>query len=286
MNFWMANVVGNMLPLIAVEVMFGYHRELEHEADVYGVRMLNHAGYAPAEMAHALELLEKGPEVDLSEHSVFWADHPKLENRVKYTMELARQLGDGNSGKVDRQSYEAATQKVIVHDARLAMMLGRPRTTVAVAKRLVDQQPSNAEYQTLLGDGYRALGGRTAVPEPPELTDEGKDEARHMVRKMTLAEYDKALLEKPEGKIHWKSNCTEAEHAYHQALAIDSADGEAHRGLGYLYDSIDRPADAVAEFKRYLGLAPDARDARVIRMRLDALEKKLPTEPISKGGNS
>lgn len=272
------NAVGNLLPAAIIASMYGYSRELEHESDVYAVRVLKNAGYDPMQMSRALELLKKGPEVDLSEHSLFWSDHPKLEDRVRDTTALARQYGGPeNAGAIGQDAYVSGTKNAIQHDAHLAMMLGRPRTAVAIAKRLIARDPHKAEYHALLGDAYRTLGARTAEPLPEELTDDSKGRTRKMLRKMTLGEYDKALLQVPQGKEHWEVNCGEAEKAFARALELDGKNPEAHRGLGFLYEAQGRRVDAVAKLKTYLELVPNGRDARQIRQRVDALEKKLTT---------
>ncbi len=265
---------GNVLPLAIVATMFGYRRELEHESDVYAVRMLHAAGYDAAQMSKALELLKKGPEVDLSRQPLFWADHPKLEARVKETAELAAQLHPADS-KVEDTVYVAATRNAIRQDASLALMLQRPRTAVAIAKRLVAINPQNADNFALLGDAYRALGGRTPEPTPEEQTDKAKGETRKLLRKSTPQEYEQALMRAPGGSEHWAENCRLAEQAFAKAIELDARNAAAHRGRGVLLEAEDRLADAAAEFSTYLELAPEARDARQIRQRLDAVQKKL-----------
>src|SRR5208337_2003038 len=52
-----ATAMGNLLPMIVVETVFGYSRELEHEADVYAVSTLHRRGYDLREFARGLELL-------------------------------------------------------------------------------------------------------------------------------------------------------------------------------------------------------------------------------------
>jgi regulator of sirC expression with transglutaminase-like and TPR domain len=61
--------------------------------------------------------------------------------------------------------------------------------------------------------------------------------------------------------------------AYRKALVLDANNPNSHRGLGFLYERQDQWPKAEDEFKKYLQLAPDAKDARQIRLHVESLEK-------------
>lgn len=275
-NALIVNAIGTMIPLILVETMFGYRRELEHESDVYAVGIMGKAGYDPAEMPRALALLRKGPEVDLSQESLFWSDHPKLDDRIRDTTALASSQPQG-SRNIEQQAYVTGTRNAVRHDAGLALMLGRPRTALAIARRLISIEPDNPDNYALLGDAYRTLGPRSPEPQDEELTKKGKDTARKLLRKMTIPEYENALLNSPGGRERWDGNCVESEKAYRNALDREPNNASALRGLGFLFESKNRSADAITYLKRYLEVAPEARDARQVRLRLEKLEKATVT---------
>jgi len=273
-----ATAMGNLLPLIVVSTIYGYSRDLEHEADVYAVNTLQLRGYDLLQFSRGFELLRKGPEVDLSKEPVFWASHPKLADRVQYVSEMAARLQpNATSLRIGRAEYRFATIGVIRHNAGLALMLGKPRTALATAQRLMAEEPDSADDVALLGDAYRGLGARRPVPDDEESTDAAKNEARKRLRKMTQAEYEKALMSDPHGTEQWEANATLAENAYRKALAMDANNANSHRGLGFLYERKDRAAAATDEFKKYLQLAPDAKDARQIRIHIESLEKAAST---------
>jgi predicted Zn-dependent protease len=278
----LVNAMGNILPMIVVSTIFGYNRELEHEADVYAVNTLNLQGYDLREFSRGFELLRKGPEVDLTTEPVFWASHPKLASRVQYVAEAAERLQPNAAGLlVNQPGYRSATVNVIRHNAGLAILLGKPRSAVAIAQRLIEEEPNNAENLVLLGDAYRSLGARTAVPESEELTNLAKNETRKRLQKMTIVEYDKALLADPHGPERWQGNAIRAEEAFRKALAMDPQNATAHRGLGFLYESNGANTDAIEQFKKYQELAPKAKDARQIKMRLESLERMLAQKPVA-----
>ena len=279
-NPMITTAMGNLLPMIVVETIFGYSRELEHEADATAVEILNRRGYDLREFAGGMDLLRNGPEVDLAEEPVFWASHPKLASRVKYITEMAEKLQPNAAGlQVNQPEYRSASVNVIRHHAGLALLFGRPRTALVIAQRLIEEEPNNPENYVLLGDAYRALGARTPVPTDEELTDDAKSATRKRLHKMTLAEYDKALLKDPHGPERCQANVDRAEDAFQKALNLDPQNATAHRGLGLLFERENAPAEAIAQFEKYLELAPNARDARQIRMRLDRLKSSSRSHP-------
>jgi predicted Zn-dependent protease len=272
------NAMGNLLPMIVISTMFGYSRELEHEADVYAVNTLQLRGYDLREFSRGFELLRRGPEVDLSKEPVFWASHPKLADRVQYVATMAAQLQPNTASlRIGAPVYRAATRNAIRHNAGLALMLGLPRTATAIAQRLIADEPNNPDNLALLGDAYRTLGARTPVPDDEELTDHAKNETRKRMHKMTMVEYDKALLADAHGAERWEANVARSEETYRKALAMDPNNASSHRGLGFLYERKDRRTFATEEFKRYLELAPDAKDARQIKLHIESLEKTAST---------
>lgn len=277
-NGAVVNAIGNLMPAVLIQTIFGYRRELEHESDIYAVRVMKSAGYDPAEMAKALDLLRNGPEVDLSQESVFWSDHPKLRDRVDDTTALAAQIGKppggGATGPLD---YSVSTRNAVRHDAGMAMLLGRPRTAVAIAERLIELEPANADNYALLGDAYRSLGARPSKPTADEFTEDGKKRARKMLSKMTLAEYEKALRDAPGGRQQFDANYALALDAYGKALALDANNPFATRGMGFLDEAQGNNRDALVNFNRYLELAPAANDARQVRQHIQKLTALTPS---------
>jgi regulator of sirC expression with transglutaminase-like and TPR domain len=59
---------------------------------------------------------------------------------------------------------------------------------------------------------------------------------------------------------------------------MDPNNANSHRGLGFLYERKGQHTTATEEFKKYLELAPEAKDARQIKVHIEALEKPVPTE--------
>jgi len=78
-------------------------------------------------------------------------------------------------------------------------------------------------------------------------------------------------LDSPEGQTYWQQNRKEAEEAYQKAIQLDGANAKAHLGLALVYDDADNKPGAIAEYTKYLDLAPTAWDRTLIQSRLDTL---------------
>jgi tetratricopeptide (TPR) repeat protein len=202
-----------------------------------------------------------------------YTNHPQLDERIKYVSAMAETLKLEGEPVVRAAEYSRQMERVMRHDVPLEILIGRERTAVGVAIRLTELNPESADNAYLLGEAYRALGGRTFRPQPEELTDSGKSATRKQLGKMTILEYETALRETPQGKIAWAENVKLAEAAYGRALAIDSNYARAICGRASLYDADGRPAQALEDYRKYLELAPTAMDAYRVKKRIEALEK-------------
>ncbi len=72
-----------------------------------------------------------------------------------------------------------------------------------------------------------------------------------------------------------KEGAQDAIKAYKEAIALDSELAGAERGLGVAYVALDEKAEALAHYKNYLKLAPEAKDAKEVRKIIQQYEKKL-----------
>ncbi len=74
-------------------------------------------------------------------------------------------------------------------------------------------------------------------------------------------------------ELYLKGDFTGAEVAYKQSLAVDRGNAAAHKGLGFLYQRTNQKAKALAEYRLYLRLNPNAKDATQLRKRIQELEQ-------------
>ncbi|MFL6314344.1 MAG: M48 family metalloprotease [Terriglobales bacterium] len=269
-----SGVIGGLIPSLIVTTIYGYSRELEHEADVYGLRAMVRNGYSPDQMGAAFELLKSGYEVHLNKEARgLYTDHPRLDERIKYVSEMAETLKIQGEPVVRAAEYSRQMERVMRHDVPLEILIGRERTAVGVAIRLTEMNPESADNAYLLGEAYRSLGGRSFRPQPEELTDSAKGATRKQLGKMTLLEYENALRATPEGKKAWAENVKSAEKAYSRALTLEPTHARAMRGQASLYDEDGRATQALEGYRKYLELSPTAMDAYRIKKRIEDLEK-------------
>ena len=269
-------VVTTVAPLIMVATIYGYGRDLEREADLKGIDMMISAEYAPEEMVNVIKLLDK--DIEGENIRLFYNDHPSLDERIKY---LSSYLG-ARAGRVtpqmelnrERAAYFRNVESVMRHDLQLAINVGRFRSAVYLAQRLVDFH-ENSENLFWLAESYRTLGPRAPQLTEKALTNSAKKDAAKKREKRTAQEEERDLLATAEGKDNWQKHQQMAEQLYRRALNAENPAPVAHRGLGLLYEKLGRGSDAAAEYEKYLELSPSATDRERIQRRIEALKEKL-----------
>jgi hypothetical protein len=129
----------------------------------------------------------------------------------------------------------------------------------------------------LLGDGWQAMGARSAVEEDDLSNGEKRRNASQRVRR-TRQERQAELLETEGGRAALAQNVGHARDAYRRALEIDAGFAPALRGLGECADLAGEPRAAAQAYVEYLKAAPDADDRAVVLERLRALRDVLRSE--------
>ena len=269
-------VVTTVAPFIMVATIYGYSRDLEREADLKGIDMMISAEYPPEEMVNVMKLLDKDFEGE--NIRLFYNDHPSLDERIKY---LSGYLG-ARADKVtpqmelhrERTAYFQNVESVMRHDLQLAINAGRARSAIYLAQRLVDFH-ADSENLFWLAESYRTLGPRAPQLTERELTNSAKKDAAKKSLKRTAEEEERELLATPAGKENWQRHQQMAEDLYRRALNAENPVPVVHRGLGMLYEKLERRTDAAAEYEKYLELSPSASDRARIQRRIETLKEKL-----------
>ena len=215
--------------LILVAGFFSFSRDLEREADAFGLQLMADAGYEPLEASRVwTQLIEerKAKERDTPRDVVF-ATHPAPEERV----ESLRQQAEARKAS-SPALYQAFRDRYLAHTRHARHWMLRDEV------RLRQYGPSLALMDILL----------TASPDEGELLFY-KGEV-HRLRNGD-GDAEKALT------------------AYDAALAAGGAPPEVHRSIGFLYQRRDEFARAKQAFERYLELRPEADDRAFIRTYLE-----------------
>src|SRR5688572_27082159 len=269
-------VVTTVAPFIMVATIYGYSRDLEREADLKGIDMMISAEYAPEEMVNVMKLLDRDFEGE--NIRLFYNDHPSLDERIKYLSSYLGARADTVTHQMElnreRAAYFKTVEPLMRHNLQLTINAGRARSAVFHAQRLVDFH-EDSENLFWLAESYRTLGPRSPQLTEKELTNSAKKDAAKKRVKRTAEEEERDLLATDAGKENWQKHQQKAEELYRRALNAENPTPVAHRGLGMLYEKLDRKSDAVAEYEKYLELSPTATDRERIQRRLEALKEKL-----------
>ncbi len=269
-------VVTTVAPFIVMATIYGYSRELEREADLKGVDMMISAEYSPEEMVNVMKLLDK--DIEGENIRLFYNDHPSLEERIKYLSGYLGARADRVTQQMElnreRAAYFRSMEPVMRHDLQLAINAGRARSAVYLAQRLVDFH-ADSENLFWLAEAYRTLGPRAPQLTEKELTNSAKKDASKKREKRTVEEEERDMLATPAGKENWQRHQQLAEEFYRRALNAENPVPVAHRGLGMLYEKLERGSDAAMEYEKYLELSPSAIDRGRIQRRIEVLKEKL-----------
>ena len=268
------DLIAAISPLMLTLSVLGYSRDQEKEADLEGLKLASTAGFVPDGMPNAFKAMQK--DIEGEQINSFYNDHPRLRERVTYTSNSiatdARKLTD-DEAKTARDDYLNVMEAVDRHNVELAINKGRFRSAVYVSQKLVTLRPESSENNFYLAESYRTLGPRNAELTGKQLTSGTKKKEAKNRNKRTLEELDAELLATPEGAEAWKSNSEKSEKLFLRSLELNRFNASARRGLGMLYEKLNRKDEAVNQYAAYLELAPNAIDAERIRRRLAILKE-------------
>ena len=147
---------GNLAYLVGslgvVSSIYGYSRELEEQADLFGLNRMYMAGYDPNEAPKLFSIMQHWLEINDIDEPFFFGTHPKLQNRINsYNFLLANQF-KGLTGKVNDFAYQEKTEKVNLLNAALNIKAGRFKVAEQDIWTYLDRQNESAEAFYLLGE--------------------------------------------------------------------------------------------------------------------------------------
>lgn len=270
------DLIATISPLMLALSVLGYSKDQEKEADLQGMKAATAAGFAPDGMTNSFKAMQR--DIEGEQFNSFYTDHPKLQERVNYTSGMipadAKKPSE-TEAKTARADYLALMESVDRHNVDLAINEARFRSAVYVSQKLVELHPDSSENAFYLAESYRTLGPRNATLTSQQLTTGAKKKEAKTRNKRTLEEIDAELLKTPAGQEAWKLNSAESEKLFLRALELDRFNARAHRGLGMLYEKLDRKQEAASEYAKYLELAPNAIDTERVRRRLAVLRESM-----------
>jgi predicted Zn-dependent protease len=264
-----------------VRSIYGYSRDLEDEADLRGARAMVKAGYDPRQMAALFEMLGTDREGERPEMKPSkWSTHSELNARAAAIRAAIPGLTVGMKLDSLRVGTDSGFRRIVrragLDTATDLVSADFPRSAIALATRLADEAPGDAQPRLILGDARRALGARPTIEgEQAVVTNKEKRAAQRRRAYLTRDESQRMLGETPEGQMAIRANNEAAVKEYARALSLDPGLAEAHRGRGYALEALGRPKEAGQEFVLYLRARPDADDKPLIVDRLKRITTTL-----------
>ncbi len=230
--------LGLGLQLAFIAAVNGFGRDLEREADREGLERMVAAGYDPREAPRVFELLRDDHGDGSRLEDFFFGNHPRLDERIANTRELL-ETHPPPPGVLaaNVEDFALRTRTVVRENAALDIRAGRFGLAKAQLDRVLRLAPEDPTTHLYVGDLYRLQAQRAKNPA------------------------DKPLL------------LGQAREAYERAAQLDATFPDPFRQLGLLYYQSKDPEKAMAAFRAYLGLKPDAPDARRIKEYLVELER-------------
>jgi predicted Zn-dependent protease len=259
---------------IIVATIYGYSREMEHQADSDGIAAMTAVSYDPTAMARSFELLDLDSNLEYEPIQGFYRDHPKLSERREFAMQFASAHKSGALVTGDPKTYLDNVSAAVCYEIGSDLSSRRERTAVDRATRLSATFPDNPKYKVLLADSYRALGAKTKTPTDEERTRHGQAEHRKEYFSMTPEEEQSKLREKPEGEAALRENEAQAEQIYKGVIQSNPSYAAAHSGLGFLFEQEGKYREAASEYQTYLQMeSGTSMDHLRIQRRLAAAQK-------------
>ena len=251
--------------------VFGFSRELEQEADNRAAELLTASRFDPQALPEVFDILAQDYEGLMPRMPTVWSTHPEVRARA----ETARKLVEGLPTRPrDPTRYESLVLPLRLLTIRDYIQDDYPQTALALAESTLARYPSDAGLMHMVGDAWQAMGAQSRIDATQISESDKRSNRRERIRRtreQRLAED----LETPEGKAAYASNLANAEEHYRRALEADPQFAPAYRGLGEVYEQLERDRDAAAAYLQYVRAVPDGPDRALIVDRLRKLSERL-----------
>jgi predicted Zn-dependent protease len=271
-GIWAATMhaAGSVSQVAVIFSVYGYSREFEREADLNGLERLRQSGRDSTQLVRVFTLLDR--KLEPEPVPFFWRDHPKTQQRIAY---LKDALGLKNEAPARMDpAYIDRMRPVFLQNIQMDLDGRCFRSAVAAAQRLVDAKPNDPEALFWLGESYRSLGPRNPDLNEMEITDSGQRKAYKNMIRQTEQEENTQLSQTPQGRAALEANQREAERLYNRSADIDPGLAQPRLGLGMLYEQQQNVQLALAAYRKYLELSPQAADRERVERRMAALNAK------------
>lgn len=188
-------------------------------------------------------------------------DFDKAISTLKEAVTVSAELGD------DAKSQEAENliPQVFVQKGNAAIKKGDYNTAVSALNSALEVAPNNGNAALLLGQAYDKVGEADKAVEAYTLAASlGKEKAANK-------QLSTMFLKKASAKLKAKDFAGAVADAQTSNNYVENA--QAFYVAGVASQSIEKVADAIAFFEKYLELAPTANNANDVRTVVEGLKK-------------
>lgn len=223
-----AALLGFGLRLATAAAIEGYGRDGERAADAEAVRRLTAAGYDPNDGAKVFRLLaaEHADRAELAE-IFFYGNRDRASERVTVWRELLGERGPERADLAEGE-FGRGVRSVVRDNAALDVRAGRFALARRQLDRVLAEDPNDAVAQLHYGEWYRLQSQRAEGAERTEAAQRAAER-------------------------------------YQRAVELNPRYAEPFRQLGLLHFQQGDRVQARGAFERYLALAGEPPDARLIR---------------------
>lgn len=152
--------------LVYLAAVSGYRRDLEREADQEGMARSAAAEYDLAAAPRLYGRLRDWAATEGAKaKTAFYASHPRLEERIESSLEVAGAPGAPRGGVRNAETYGRRTAGVLLENARLEVAAGRLAFAREQVERYLALHPRDPAAHLVLGEVARreATPGTTAA---------------------------------------------------------------------------------------------------------------------------
>jgi predicted Zn-dependent protease len=143
----------------AMAAISGYTRELEAEADRFGMELMTAAGYDPKEALFLFDEMITEIEEEGFEEPFFFGSHPKIQQRVDNLQNQPNPVYLNIRPAIkNREIFFAKLEQLFLDNARLDIRLGRFKAARRGIEKFLQSKPDDSRAFFLLGEIYRQQG--------------------------------------------------------------------------------------------------------------------------------
>lgn len=245
------------LGLAYVASVTGYGREREAAADRESLQTMRRLNQDEREALRVFETFmaereryQRGIEIS------FLSSHPSNQRRMRSIREfMGPKALDVFAPERPDEAFLGRTQRLRVDNAAFNIQLGRYYHAVEDLQIILQRTPDDALAHYHLGEAYRLI-----AQDPRKLKDELNRKAWRRIREVAEREQ----------QTYWRRRAAEE---YEAARADGPELPEVSRGLGLLCRAQGDSQQALSHLRRYLELAPHAKDRRYITGLMSRIEE-------------